>query len=211
MDNQLPTERDLEDVPPRVHTHHIPLRAQLVVTILAVTIFGAGVVFGIEWTKATEDTVSTSTSGVTPRAVSPRTQAEPAVDGEATTSQKAEPTDTRPVLVMGDLSGYYTTRDMDAWGTVTTCDAFVVTEGSESLLDAYRSLMQGGNIPQAYDTEGRLIIDLPWDRISKADQKTIRASTAKNSITITMREQPPGNKGAEVCQSYLSFVGIPEN
>ncbi len=117
---------------------------------------------------------------------------------------------------LGLFAGYYTTFEQNIWDSDSTrlCHALVVTDGDRELTQYFIDMVvEGGNTVQHIDSEGRLVLNLPWDSIPQVDKERIQASSEDSQITLSLRKKIPRGTEAPACYSFFDYVGMidPDN
>lgn len=113
------------------------------------------------------------------------------------------------------FTGFYTTyeREFSYGGSepeLHVCDAFVVLDGPDDLVEKYMGMIEYGNTVQMKDSEGRLMLNIPLDALeSESRRQAILSSTESNPTEIALREKDPEGKDAPPCFSFFEFAESP--
>jgi len=90
----------------------------------------------------------------------------------------------------GKLKGYYTkhTRDLGDWGNggTETCNAIVVTGGTEELINEFKELINKGNTVNSLNKNGELMVNISLKAVSEKMRNEILASKPGKEITLNV-------------------------
>jgi hypothetical protein len=114
---------------------------------------------------------------------------------------------------LGVVEGYYEAREVIDWdGNTVTCDAFVVTDGSKTLLEGFGRLADAGSgyIPRTAD--GAFLININFEDtvagMTDEEVATVLASTEDDQLELHTFVYQPREGGAGVCQSPLAILEV---
>lgn len=114
----------------------------------------------------------------------------------------------------GTLEGYYRLETVPASGEdaaipqpAERCDRFIVTKGSEPLLDRFRSAIAAGNTLSRLEGSKLVInLDLKDVNLDPALAARIRSSTEATPISIGVLQTYLPGKGATACTSLIRVL-----
>lgn len=111
------------------------------------------------------------------------------------------------------FTGHYLAHVDDYYGEestsskTVTCHTLVVDPPNNDLTEYFISLIQVGNTVQSRNSDGKLILHLPWEDIPESDKERIAQATT-DPITLILQKKSQGGKGAPPCYSLVSYIGI---
>ena len=122
---------------------------------------------------------------------------------------------TEPPLGIAMLKGYYEAREIDfAMGPQSTpdveiCDGFVITEGSEEIIQWFTELVKAGNTVNRITGQNQLVLSLFLDMLSEQEQAKIRSSTSTEPIEILILiPTPPARGPLTKCITWVEILKV---
>ncbi len=109
------------------------------------------------------------------------------------------------------LEGYYTPRERsNLFGEpgVVTCDAFVITGGSEMLMRAYLTLVEKGNTVNTRNALNQPIINLDFSTLTEAEVAQIVESTPEKPLTLVVLSSSPLYTSVPACFSPVEVLRV---
>ncbi len=111
------------------------------------------------------------------------------------------------------VEGYYTQYPSMDWdGMAVTCDAFVITDGSDLLLAGFENLAASGSGVVPKNTDGTFVAKLnfadPVAGMSDAEIAAVKASTQTDHAELHVFAYQPSESGASACHSPFAILEI---
>lgn len=114
---------------------------------------------------------------------------------------------------LGVVEGYYEAYETTDWdGNVVTCDAFVITDGSATLLEGFGKLADAGSgyIPRT--PEGGFLVNINFEdmvaNMTDEEAAAILASTESDQAELHVFVYQPADAGAGMCQSPFAVLEV---
>ncbi len=106
------------------------------------------------------------------------------------------------------ISGYFTQYKGNAWGETKECNALIVLSNTE-LTNEYIENIEQGNGVNRLTPDGKLILNLDFEKIPKTNGEKIIVSTENNPVSLTIEEKiVTADFGAPVCYSFVDVVDV---
>ena len=110
------------------------------------------------------------------------------------------------------FEGYHTLVDVDDHGSLTTCNALVITGGSQVDQDYYLTLVgdDGSTFGYSVNEEGLLVLNLDLEQLKALDPHRISDSTVEEPVTLTLKRKPETatGQGAPACYSFVEILDV---
>lgn len=111
------------------------------------------------------------------------------------------------------VEGYYQQyQTTDVNGVATTCDAFVITDGSEALLTGFGRLADAGSTFVPRIAEGYLLAKLNFSDVvadmTVEEIARLKASTPDDQAEVQIFVYQPTEAGAGTCQSPFAILEV---
>ncbi len=105
------------------------------------------------------------------------------------------------------IKGYYFSYEADDWGTPTTCNGFVVTDGDEKFISDTNKLIAEGNLLNK-NIKGKLVVNVNIDGVENNIKTSIKKSSEKNQVELSIVKEDLGARGTSTCTSLLKIVAV---
>ena len=112
-----------------------------------------------------------------------------------------------PLLGLAALQGYYlkSTR-LNLTEEEVACDTFVVTNGSQPLINHLIELVDKGNTVNTLNEIRQPIINLDLKNLSSVDQRIIEQSTKNKEVSLSVIRHMSQGSGAPPCASFVDVL-----
>lgn len=106
------------------------------------------------------------------------------------------------------LEGYYSQIDRSAIEETQTCDAIILTGGSEKLIASYKEKIASGNSVYSMNQDGMVIANIGIASLSSRDQDRIKASTPNKPVRILVHAYYNQGRYAWACHSFFKILKV---
>ena len=106
---------------------------------------------------------------------------------------------------LASLEGYYFNYEADDWGTPTTCDGFVVTNGNETLIKHFNTWIDDGNSLNKR-IDGKLVVNISLENLDEETKNIIKNSNTDSNIELNVVRITPVGRSASTCSPVIDIV-----
>jgi hypothetical protein len=106
------------------------------------------------------------------------------------------------------LIGYYQKFTGTYFNHPVTCDAFVVTDGNQTLIDNLIEKIANGNTINSLTENNELLLKIPLKELNQNEQSIILNSSISNPVELKVIRKSPEGRAGMACEGFVKIISV---